>query len=67
MIGVPMGAATGIFCVDLDRKPGEPDGVATLAKLENEHGQVPETRRQVTPSTGQHLLSSGATIFAVIN
>ena len=56
MIGVPMGAATGVFCVDLDRKPNEPDGVATWAKLESEHGKAPETRMQVTPSTGQHLL-----------
>jgi len=56
MIGVPMGAASGVFCVDLDRKPNEPDGVATFAKLESEHDKVPETRMQVTPSTGRHLL-----------
>ena len=56
MVGVPMGAATGTFCVDLDRKPNEPDGVATWAKLESEHGQTPETRMHDTPSTGRHLL-----------
>lgn len=44
MIGVPMGAASGVFCVDLDRKPGGDDGVATWAKLESEHGEAPETR-----------------------
>ena len=56
MIGVPMGARTGVFCVDLDRKPGGEDGVATWAKLESEHGQAPETRTHETPSTGRHLL-----------
>ena len=56
MIAVPMGAASGVFCVDLDRKPGGDDGVATWAKLESEYGKVLETRTHQTPSTGRHLL-----------
>ena len=55
MIGVPMGPASGVFCVDLDRKPDGEDGVATWAKLESEHGVV-STRTHGTPSTGQHKI-----------
>jgi hypothetical protein len=53
MIGVPMGPRSGVFCVDLDRKPGGDDGVATWEKLESENGTV-STRTHGTPSTGQH-------------
>jgi hypothetical protein len=55
MIGVPMGAASGVFCVDLDRKPDGEDGVATWEKLESEHGTV-STRTHATPSTGRHKI-----------
>lgn len=53
MIGVPMGPASGVFCIDLDRKPGGDDGVATWEKLESENGTV-TTRTHETPSTGRH-------------
>jgi Bifunctional DNA primase/polymerase, N-terminal/Primase C terminal 2 (PriCT-2) len=61
MIGVPMGSASGIFCVDLDRKKPKPgqtfkDGVATWAEYVTREGAVTETRQSETPSTGQHLL-----------
>jgi putative DNA primase/helicase len=61
MIGVPMGSASGIFCVDLDRKKPKPgqtfkDGVATWAEYVAREGAVVETRQSETPSTGQHLL-----------
>src|SRR4051794_15835584 len=48
LVGAPMGRATNTFCVDLDRKPGHGDGVATWAELvakHREHGEeTPETR-----------------------
>ena len=53
MIGVPMGPASGVFCVDLDRKPGGDDGIITWDKLESENGTV-NTRTHGTPSTGRH-------------
>jgi Bifunctional DNA primase/polymerase, N-terminal/AAA domain/Primase C terminal 2 (PriCT-2) len=54
MIGVPMGEASGLFCVDLDRKENI-DGIATWAQLKmiQDPGQ---TRAHKTPSTGLHLL-----------
>jgi hypothetical protein len=60
MRGVPMGAASGVFCVDQDRKKEADgsvakDGVATWAEWENEHGKV-NTRIHETPSTGRHAL-----------
>jgi len=53
MIGVPMGARSGLFCVDLDRKPGGHDGVETWNHLVTIHA-TPPTLSAVTPSTGQH-------------
>jgi Bifunctional DNA primase/polymerase, N-terminal/AAA domain/Primase C terminal 2 (PriCT-2) len=53
MIGIPMGSASGVFCVDLDRKPRGEDGVITWEKLESENGTV-NTRTHGTPSAGQH-------------
>src|SRR5262249_12580168 len=55
MIGIPMGSASGIFCVDLDRKAGT-DGIATWAGLQAVHGPPPLTRVHETPSTGRHLI-----------
>src|SRR5580765_347646 len=56
MIGVPMGEISGVFCVDLDRKIGGADGVATWHELLGQFGAIPETRTHKTPSTGMHLL-----------
>jgi putative DNA primase/helicase len=55
MIGVATGAVSGMFAVDLDRKPGGDDGVATWDAWQRQHGAA-ATRRHETPSTGQHLL-----------
>jgi hypothetical protein len=44
-----------VFAVDLDRKQGHEDGVASWAKLIAEHGAAP-TLSSTTPSTGQHHL-----------
>jgi hypothetical protein len=52
-----IGGATGhrTFCVDLDRKKGGSDGIATWEALAAEHGGAPETLSTTTPSTGRHL------------
>ena len=50
---MPMGSRSGLFCVDLDRKPGEPDGVATWSQLTTIH-ETPATLSAVSPSTGEH-------------
>jgi Bifunctional DNA primase/polymerase, N-terminal/Protein of unknown function (DUF3987)/Primase C terminal 2 (PriCT-2) len=55
MIGVPMGSWSGVFAVDLDRKQGHEDGIASWAKLIAEHGTA-LTLSSTTPSTGQHHL-----------
>lgn len=46
---------SGLYVVDLDRKPGGPDGYASWAALIAEHGDVPETYRVHTWSGGEHL------------
>jgi hypothetical protein len=56
MIGVPMGEASGVFCVDLDRKEDGADGIATWNDLVNANSACPETRQHITPSTGMHLV-----------
>jgi Bifunctional DNA primase/polymerase, N-terminal/Primase C terminal 2 (PriCT-2)/Protein of unknown function (DUF3987) len=53
LIGVPMGARSGLFCVDLDRKEGGSDGVATWIQLTTIH-ETPATLSAVSPSTGEH-------------
>jgi hypothetical protein len=55
MIGVPMGEASDVFCVDLDRKEGV-DGVGTWSGLLSIHGATANTRIHTTPSTGRHLV-----------
>ncbi len=53
LIGVPVGAITGRFVVDLDVRPGK-HGFGELAKLEDEHGPLPKTLTFATPSGGEH-------------
>ena len=56
MIGVPMGAASGVFCVDLDLKDDK-NGIATWqAWLLEWNIPAPITREHGTPSGGKHLL-----------
>ncbi len=57
MIGVPTGAASGIFVIDLDvdEKKGV-DGRQTYKELCQAHGGFPITSFQVTPRGGLHFL-----------
>lgn len=51
-LGVIMGKASGIICIDVDVKAA--DGVATLKGLEQQYGKLPETVMSETPSGGIH-------------
>jgi hypothetical protein len=57
MIGVRMGATSGVWAIDPDAPKDEtrPDGRATWARLTNQHGAV-HTHAHRTPGGGQHLL-----------
>jgi hypothetical protein len=52
-IGLAAGAAAGFFAVDLDVKK---DGRTAFADIEEEHGFLPETVEQITPTGGRHML-----------
>ena len=51
-IGIIMGATSNIVCIDVDVK--HTDGVATLEKLEEQLGELPQTVMSETPSGGIH-------------
>lgn len=51
-IGVIMGKASGVICIDVDVKHA--DGVATLKQLEEKYGKLPSTVMSETPSGGIH-------------
>lgn len=55
MVGVPTGERSGVWVLDLDKKP-DADGTAEIAKLEAENGPLPDTVTVRTPSGGRHLL-----------
>jgi Bifunctional DNA primase/polymerase, N-terminal len=48
--------AVGLIGIDLDRKPGKPDGVALFDSLLNEHGDLPPCPVTISPSIGYHLI-----------
>lgn len=50
-LGLPTGRASGVWVLDLDGT----EGLATLERLEQEHGPLPETVRVETPSGGVHF------------
>jgi hypothetical protein len=50
-IGIPTGAASGFWVVDLD----PPDGEDGLGFLQAQHGELPATRTARTPRGGFHL------------
>jgi Bifunctional DNA primase/polymerase, N-terminal/AAA domain len=52
--GVATGQGSNVWVLDVDRH-GDVDGLATLARLEAEHGPLPETFAVTTPSGGRHL------------
>ncbi|MET4041865.1 hypothetical protein ABIC03_003556 [Bradyrhizobium sp. RT6a] len=54
MIGVPTGAKSRVWVLDIDLKPGA-DGAASLAALESVHGKLPVTKIVRTPSGGLHI------------
>jgi Bifunctional DNA primase/polymerase, N-terminal/AAA domain/Primase C terminal 2 (PriCT-2) len=59
IIGVATGAASGFYAVDLDRKEGMGDGLATWRQWEidlDAETDVVLTRQHKTPSTGRHML-----------
>ncbi len=55
MIGLPTGKETGIWILDLDIKPGVGDGHEWLDRMEDEHGELPDTARVKTMGGGTHV------------
>jgi putative DNA primase/helicase len=57
MIGVRMGASSGVWAIDPDapKEPGGADGRKAWAELLHKHGAV-HTHTHITPGGGQHLL-----------
>ena len=54
-IGIPTGADNGIVVVETDTVAGHGvDGTAALARLESEHGALPDTLRAISPSGSIH-------------
>lgn len=54
-LGVRTGAVSGIFALDVDVKDGA-GGRESLAQLQHEHGALPVTLTNATPTGGCHLL-----------
>lgn len=54
-LGIPMGFRSGLFAIDIDRKPGKPDGLHTLVELERELGALPVTLTAETATGGRHI------------
>lgn len=54
-IGVPTGAMSGIYVIDVDNKSNK-NGSATIAALVAKHGPLPAGPRVATPSGGWHFL-----------
>jgi Bifunctional DNA primase/polymerase, N-terminal len=48
--------AVGLIGIDLDRKPGKPDGVALFDSLIDQHGVLPPCPVTMSPSDGYHLI-----------
>jgi len=52
-IGIACGREGGVFVMDIDRHDGV-DGLATLERLEKEHGDLPSCPVATTPNDGFH-------------
>ncbi len=50
-IGIPTGALSGVWVLDIDGNDGE----AAIHRLEAEHGPLPPTRMAITPRGGRRL------------
>jgi hypothetical protein len=65
-VGIPTGPDNNIFVVEADTPEGhDVDGIASLRKLETEHGPLPETLMAESPSGSLHYYfnwPAGATI-----
>jgi hypothetical protein len=48
--------AHGLIGLDLDRKPGKPDGVALFDSLLDQYGDLPPCPMTATPSGGYHVI-----------
>lgn len=55
LIGVPCGPASGFDVLDIDMH-GDDDGKASLAAIEAQYGELPETVMQTTANDGLHYL-----------
>jgi hypothetical protein len=59
-IGLPMGVDSGVFDIETDTKAGhanlKQNGEVSLAKLESQHGKLPDTLMFVSPSGSVHRL-----------
>lgn len=54
-VGLPTGAATGFFALDIDNKPGGANGFDWLDEMQAEHGPLPTTSRVISPNGGMHI------------
>jgi len=54
VVGMPTGAYTGVFVLDIDVKEGK-QGEATLERLTAAFGPLPETIEALTATNGRHL------------
>lgn len=63
-VGIATGAISGIVVIDVDAKSGGP---AALAKLEAEHGDLPDTVAAHTGGGGFHLLFAYPDVGRVLN
>jgi hypothetical protein len=55
-VGIPAGMRSGIVVLDIDVDDGvEHDGWWQLHRLENQHGEMPETKSVRTPRGGLHM------------
>jgi hypothetical protein len=55
-IGIPTGPENEIFVVEADTKEGHKvDGIASLAELENQHGELPHTLMAQSPTGSLHF------------
>ena len=57
MVAAPTGSASGMWVIDLDVDPVKKvDGMATLAQLITQRGEIPKTLMTITPRGGRHLI-----------
>src|SRR5262249_13533601 len=58
MIGVPMGARSGVWALDPDpaKKAGEPDGREVLQELIVKNSPLPFTHVEISPRDGWHII-----------